>query len=74
MTSRGVPRVSMFGPPLFIIYIDDIDNSSAKFSFYIIADDTNLLFADINLKSLEKTINSNWTGSNKLTLNAKKWN
>ena len=63
MTSCGVPKGSVFAPPLFLIYINDIDNSSAKFSFYLFADDTNLLYADTNLKSLEKTINSNWTGS-----------
>ena len=59
MTSFGVPQGSVFGPPLFLIYINDIDNSSAKFSFYLFADDTNLLYADTNLKSLWKTIYSN---------------
>ena len=42
---------------LFLIYINDIHNSSAKFSFFLFADDTNLLYADTNLKSLEKTVN-----------------
>ena len=32
-------------------------NSSAKFSFYLFADDTNLLSADKNLKSHEETVN-----------------
>ena len=39
---------------LFLIYINDIHNSSAKLSFFLFADDTNLLYADTNLKSLEK--------------------
>ena len=52
MTSFGVPQGSVFGPPLFLIYINAIDNASAKFSFYLFADDTNLLYADTNLKSL----------------------
>ena len=43
---------------LFLIYINDIHNSSAKLSFYLFADDTILLYADTNLKSLEKTVNS----------------
>ena len=41
------------------------------------ADDTNLLYTDTNLKSLEKTVNSEllkvseWLNANKLTLSAK---
>ena len=57
MTSCGVPQGSVLGPLLFLIYINDIHNSSAKFSFFLFADDTNLLYADANLKSLEKTAN-----------------
>ena len=43
-------------------------------------DDKSLLYADANLKSLEKTVNSellkvsDWLNANKLTLNAKKSN
>ena len=52
--------------------------SSAKFSFYLFADDTNLLNADKNLTSLEKMVDnelvrvSDWLNANKLTLTAKK--
>ena len=51
-----------------------------KFSFYLFVDDTTLLYADKNLKSLEKMVNnelvrvSDWLNANKLTLNAKKSN
>ena len=78
--SCGVPQGSVLGPLLFLIYINDFHNSSAKFSFYLFADDTNLLYADKNLKSLEKAVNnelvrvSDWLNANKLTLNAKKSN
>ena len=41
---------------LFLIYINDFHNTSAKFVFYLFADDTTLLYADKNLKSLEETI------------------
>ena len=56
--SWGVPQGSVLGPLLFLIYINDIHHSSAKLSFYLFADDTSLLYADTNLKSLEKTVNS----------------
>ena len=58
MISCGVPQGSVRGPLLFLIYINDIHNSSAKLSFYLFADDANLLYADTNLKYLVKTVNS----------------
>ena len=80
MISCGVSQGSVLGPLLFLTYINDIHHSSAKLSFYLFADDTSLLYADTNLKSLEKTVNSelikvsDWLNANKLTLNAKKSN
>ena len=70
----------MLGPLLFVLYINDIHHSSAKLSFYLFADDTSLLYADTDLKSLEKTVNSellkvsDLQNGNKLTLNARKSN
>ena len=79
--SCGVPQGSVLGSLLFLIYINDFHNSSEKLSFYLFADDTNLLYADKNLKSLEKIMVNNelvrvsdWLNANKLTLNAKKSN
>ena len=57
-----------------------IYNASDKRVFYLFADDTNLLFADRNLQSLETMVNmelmnvSDWLASNKLSLNVKKTN
>ena len=61
--SCGVPPGSVLGPLLFLIYINDFHNSSEKLSFYLFADDTNLLYADKNLKSLEKRSITNWSES-----------
>ena len=57
-----------------------ISNSSDKLKFYLFANDTNLLYADKNLKSLESTVNAksfrvyNWLIANKLSLNIMKSN
>ena len=54
-----------------------ISKASKILKFYLFADDTNLLYADRNLKSLEYVPNaelhkiSNWLKANKLSLNVK---
>ena len=54
--------------------------ASDKLTFYLFADDTNLLYADKNPKSLETIVNCelfkvvDWLIANKLSLNIKKTN
>ena len=72
--------MSVLGLLLFLIYVNDIFMASDKLTFYLFADDTNLLYADKNLKSLETVVNCElskvvgWLIANKLSLNIKKTN
>ena len=69
----GVPQGSVLGPLLFLIYVNDMYRSSQKLDFYLFADDTNLLYAEKDLKKLEIVVNeellnlSEWLNSNKLS-------
>jgi hypothetical protein len=78
--SCGVPQGSVLGPLLFLLYVNDMHKCSDKLQFYLFADDTNILYADKNMKALESTVNIelrnlyDWLTASKLTLNIKKSN
>ena len=74
----GVPQGSVLGPLLFLIYINDIVNSSEIFKFILFADDTSLYYSCKNVKTIENIINlelnkiSEWLSANRLSLNVGK--
>ena len=56
--THGVPPGSILGPLLFILYINDITNCSNLRVFILFADDTNLLYSDVNWHNFINTVNN----------------
>ena len=80
LVTCGVPQGSVLGPLLFLLYINDFNESSKILDFHLFADDSNLFCSHKKLQTLELTLNNElgkiqeWLCANKLSLNIKKTN
>lgn len=76
--SCGVPQGSILGPLLFLLYINDLTTACKDSKPILFADDTTLIYHDIDEQVLHNKVNSeldtlyNWFASNKLSLNIEK--
>ena len=78
IVKRGVPRVSILGPLFFLIFVNDLSNSTKVLDPVVFADNTNLYYSDSDIWTVFEIANqelgqsSDWFLANKLSLNVEK--
>ena len=74
----GVPQGSILGPLFFLLYINDIINTSTILQLILFADDTNVFVSHKDKDCLTNILNAElnklsiWFRANRLSLNLKK--
>ena len=73
----GVLQVSVLGPLLFLLHINNLNQAIKYWNVYHFVDDTNLYVSN-SIKKMNKLVNTDlkhlvhWLNANKISLNVKK--